>query len=467
MLQFDPGPRVDLWARLMETVERYLRSVDNQRVAPELDPAAIRASLAAYDFNQAQDAIAALDFASEGLKQWQVHTPHARYFGLFNPASTTMGIAADTLAAAFNCQLAAWSHSPFAVEVENHLVRAFGARFGYDANSVDGVFASGGAEANHTAAIAALTHAFPDFVELGVRALTGRPVMYASAECHHSFLKAARMCGLGQSALRAIPVDAKLRLDPRELSIAIAKDRQAGRHPFLVIATAGTTNAGAIDPLPEMAKIAARERLWFHVDAAWGGAAALSPSLRPLIAGMEAADSITFDAHKWLSVPMGAGLFLTRHRDILHRAFRTETAYMPKEGEGLDIVDPHLHSMQWSRRFIGLKVFLSLAEAGWDGYARAIDHMTAMGALLRRELGGRGWHVVNETPLPVVCFVDDGGADSREIARRVVASGKAWISTTVLASSRVALRACITNFRTAEADIHALVDLLDETRAAR
>jgi aromatic-L-amino-acid/L-tryptophan decarboxylase len=190
--------------------------------------------------------------------------------------------------------------------------------------------------------------------------------------------------------------------------------------------------------------------------------------LRPLLAGTERADSITFDAHKWLSVPMGAGLFLTRHSHILDRTFRVTTAYMPKEASGMDIVDPHLHSMQWSRRFIGLKVFLSLLVAGRDGYADAIRHQTAMGALLRDRLAAAGWEIANDTALPVVCFTCPGASADvqRAIAMHVVASGEAWISTTLLAGTRTVLRACITNYLTEPTDIDALVATLDRARAA-
>jgi glutamate/tyrosine decarboxylase-like PLP-dependent enzyme len=272
------------------------------------------------------------------------------------------------------------------------------------------------------------------------------------------------MCGLGREAMREVPVDDDLRMKPETLASMIAEDRAAGYLPFLVIASAGTTNAGAVDPIAELANIAEAEALWLHVDAAWGGAAVLDPSLAPLLDGCGRADSITFDAHKWLSVPMGAGLFLTRHPNVLDRTFRTITAYMPKEAAGLDVVDPHLHSMQWSRRFTGLKVFLSLAVAGWQGYSEAIRHMTAMGDHLRVLLTENGWDVVNRTRLPVVCFVDRGGADPATLVSRVVSSGEAWISTTVLANSRAALRACITNYRTGEGDLRALVESLNRAR---
>jgi len=469
-LMLDARTRARLWGKLVDAVEAYAATLETSRVTPPLDPVNLRASLSRFDFSAPVDAFEALDFLVEGLWKFQTHTPHPRYYGLFNPAPTTMGIAGDALVAAFNPQLAAWSHSPLAIEIEQHLVRAFGARFGYDPGRTDGTFASGGMEANHTALLTALTQAFPEFARRGLRALAAQPVLYISTEAHHSLLKAARMCGLGTDAVHEIPVDEGLRMQPEVLASRIAHDRSQGFAPFLVAATAGTTSAGAIDPLPAIAELAVREKLWFHVDAAWGGAAALVPELRPLLEGIEHADSITFDAHKWLSVPMGAGIYLTRHTDILNRTFRIAQTYMPREAAGLDVVDPYMHSIQWSRRAIGLKVFLSLAVAGWEGYATAIRQMVAMGRLLLERLEASGWQPVNQTPLPLCCFVDRRHAEGRseaylhEIAMHVVGSGKAWISTTRLAGSIPVLRACITNYRTSEADIVALIDALEEAR---
>ncbi len=466
-LRFGAGTRAALWRELASTIEAYFEGVDRGRVTPEMNPAAVRALLDGCRFDEPHSPSEALRWLASGLAEHQTHTPHRRYFGLFNPAPTTMGVAADALVAAFNPQLAAWSHSPLAAEIERRLAREFGERFGYPRESIDGVFASGGAEANHTAVLCALTHQFPEFPSRGLRALDAQPVLYLSAGGHHSFLKAAKLCGLGAEAVREIETGADHRMSARALDAAIAGDRRAGLAPFLVIATVGATNSGAIDPLDRIATIAGRERLWFHADAAWGGAAALVPELRPLLEGIERAHSITFDAHKWLSVPMGAGLFLTREASILDRTFRTETFYMPREAKDLDVVDPHLHSMQWSRRFTGAKVFLSLLAAGWEGYADAIRHQTRMGAVLREALRAAGWRIDNDTPLPVVCFSDPSGADPHAIAMRIVASGGAWISTTRLGGRDTVLRACITNFRTDEEDVAALVGMLDEAREAQ
>lgn len=471
-LRLTADERDRLWRRLIERIEGHLETVDRERVAPELVPAHIRSLLAPFDFSVPTDPVEAVDFAADELSRHQVHTGHPRYFGLFNPAPTTMGIAADALVAAFNPQLAAWSHSPLAVEIEAHLARAFAARFGFDPAGTEGAFASGGAEANHTAVLTALVHAFPEYRDRGARALAGEPMIYVSTESHHSFLKAARLCGLGTGAVREIPVDPSLRMRADALHRQVDHDRAAGDLPFLVVGTAGTTNAGAIDPLPEIAEVADREGLWFHADAAWGGAAALVPELKPAVAGLERADSITFDAHKWLSVPMGAGLYLTRHPGALDRTFRVTAQYMPREAAGMPVVDPYAVTMQWSRRFIGLKVFLSLAVAGWDGYAAAIRHQTHMADVLRQKLAGAGWRVVNDTPLPTVCFVDgtaSGGATAgylEGVLRSVVASGEAWISVARLTGIGPALRATITNFLTTREDLDRLVAALEAGRAA-
>ena len=462
MLSLNRYERSKLWAETINQIEAYFNGVARLPVSPELNPSAIRQHLATLDFSEPLDPTSAVRIAADGLTRWQVHTSHPAYFGLFNPSATPAGVAADALVAGFNPQMAAWSHNPFANEVERHLVRALGSKFGY--TEADGTFCSGGMEANHTAVLTAIVSRFPAFLQDGAASLK-RPVLYASAESHHSILKSARLTGLGTNAVRLVPVDDKLRMSAVELRRMLQQDRDAGRTPFLVVATAGTTSAGAIDPLPEIAELCNAEDLWMHTDAAWGGAAALVPELRGAIAGIESSDSITFDAHKWLSVPMGAGLYLTRHPDILDRTFRVQTAYMPQDAAALDIVDPHLHSMQWSRRFIGLKVFLSLLIAGWDGYAAVIRHQTAMGNYLRKRLGEEGWEITNDTPLPLVCFVNPGDSPEhlRLIANHVVASGRAWCSPTVT-NGRTVIRACITHYETREDDVETLISALSDAR---
>jgi aromatic-L-amino-acid/L-tryptophan decarboxylase len=460
MLALDAATRARVWQELVDAVEAAATS-DELSMFAELDAADVRAFVERLDFEVPMDAVDAVRFAVEGLSRYAVNIRSPRYFGLFDPAPAAMGVVAEALAAAFNPQLAAWVASPFAIEAEGYVIRALGARFGLRADSVDGTFTSGGAEANHTAVLTALTRSFPAFAERGLRGLPAQPVFYLSDEAHPSLLKAARATGLGEEGLRRVPVDARLRVDLDLLRTAIARDRSDGFAPFMVVATAGTTSAGVIDPISAVADIAAAENLWLHVDAAWGGAAALLPELRPALAGIARADSITFDPHKLLSVPIGAGLYLTRHAGLLDTTFQVSTSYVPGTAE---LVDPYTHSLQWSRRFIGLKVLLALAVAGWDGYATVLRHQLEMAELLRRRLEETDWQLVNDTPLPLVCFVDTAGADPDATVDAVNASRDARIFTATLPPGRRVIRAAITNFRTGPRDIDTLIEALDRAR---
>jgi glutamate/tyrosine decarboxylase-like PLP-dependent enzyme len=235
----------------------------------------------------------------------------------------------------------------------------------------------------------------------------------------------------------------------------VAEDRRNGLAPVMVVGTAGTTAAGAIDPLPDLAAFCRWEKLWLHVDAAWGGAAILSPHLRRHLAGIAAADSITCDAHKWFSVPMGAGMFFCRHPDVVGEAFRAKTSYMPGHTDG-PVVDPYTTSVQWSRRFIGLKLFLALARHGESEYVAMIEHQARMGDVLRESLQRAGWRVVNRTPLPLVCFTRDGLV-ARDFLAALYERQIAWMSEVRLGDGAPVMRACVTSFRTKESDIEWVV----------
>jgi glutamate/tyrosine decarboxylase-like PLP-dependent enzyme len=394
-----------------------------------------------------------------------VHTTSPSYFGLFNPTPSFMGVVGDLLAAAVNPQLAAWSHAPAANEIEAWLVRYFAAQLRMK-EGVGGSFCSGGAEANAQALHLALTVTVPSFGENGLRASGIEPVIYASTESHHAWLKIAHVCGIGRSAVRLVPANDDLRMDVGVLDSMIAADHAAGRRPVLVVATAGTTSAGVIDPLEDAAVVAHSHRAWYHVDAAWAGAACLSDRLAVHLRGIEAADSITLDAHKWLSVPMGAGIFITRAPDVLGETYRVAASYMPPSVD--ETVDPYTTSNQWSRRFIGLKLFLTLLTAGRSGYASQLERDAALADALRSQLTTAGWEVANRTPLPVVCITDGGRRDDdahhQRIVDHVVATGRAWISMTRL-RSKSAIRICITSHRTTEHHLEQLVELLNTARA--
>ncbi len=463
----DSQERSVLWSEVIGQAESFFESVRSLPVTPQLDPAELTSFLDTFSLDEPSSRIDLLRRYTAALTRHQVHTPHPCYFGLFNPAPTFMGIMGDLIVATFNPQLAAWSHSPLAAETERRLIEAFAAKFGLPRDS-DGCLTIGGAEANQTALLCALAARWPSLSDDGLQSLSVRPAFYASAESHHSFLKAARMAGLGGASLRIVSVNDQLQMDPAALRQRIEQDRKAGLEPFLIVGTAGTTSAGIIDPLSELSEIARANGLWFHVDAAWGGAAVLVPELRPALSGIEAADSITFDPHKYLSIPMGAGMFLTRHPHILSNSFSVSTAYMPKEGKRLAVVDPFSHSLQWSRRFIGLKLFLTLATTGWTGYAEVIRHQAHMGDLLRKRLTATGWRIVNRTPLPVVCFTPANETWDMPMHQRacdaVLKTGRAWISTISLDGKQPALRACITNYRTGPEDIETLIDVLASVR---
>ena len=466
-LLLDRATRSQLWEILRETVEGYIEEVPTANVAPpSVSVHEIRSVAEGFTFSAPQDAADVLRQFARQLMRNQVNTAHPSYFGLFNPAPTTMSVFADAIVAALNPQHAAWSHSPLAVEIEAHLIRSFAAKFGFDCKKSNGTFTTGGAEANQTALLCALAAKWPEIGHHGLQSILDRPAFYLSREGHHSFVKAARVCGLGASALHETKVGTNLKSDTDALRRVIREDREKGLTPFMLVGTAGTTGAGVIDPLQQLAAVAKEEGLWFHVDAAWGGAAAIVPEFRSALDGIERADSITFDSHKWLSVSMGAGMYLTRHPDSLEKVFSLTTSYMPKEGEHLPVFDPYSHSLQWSRRFIGLKLLLSLAVAGWSGYEQVLRHQISMGNLLRARLIQSGWDIVNETPLPLVCFTNRERlrdfATHQDFANRIVSSGKAWISTIQLGENHTpALRACITNYRTDEAHVASLIRCLD------
>ncbi len=403
------------------------------------------------------------------LREHSLHVTHPRYFGLFNPSVHPSAIIADALVALFNPQVAGWSHAPAANELEGVVLRRVASALGMPPGATAAHFTSGGNEANHTAVVARLAYRYVDWAKKGVRALPRPPVIYLSAEAHHSFVKIARATGLGTQALRHVPVDVHLRMIPYELEAMIEHDRREGLDPMMLVATAGTTGAGAIDPLPRLAEIAAREGLWMHVDAAWGGAAAFSPALQHALHGIEEADSVTLDAHKWLSVPLGCGIFVCRHPAALQSAFGVDTGYVPPTEDGA--VDLYKHSMQWSRRFMGLKLLFAMAEQGPEGTGKLLEHQARMADRLRESLVSGGWHVVNDTVLPLVCFThaqlpqDEIGL--RRVVDQILARGKVWVSTVRLPGRNWAIRACITSYQTTQEDLEVLMAEVELARQSQ
>lgn len=432
--------------------------------APVVDRDEIEQRVAQYSFESPIGTAKLVGEVSRMIEAWGVHTVHPRYFGLFNPSIHPASVAADALVAGYNQQVGAWSHSPIANEIERHTLSYLARCLGVDGMSAH--FTSGGNEANHTAMLAALAHHFPGYSEGGLRSLDEMPVFYGSKETHHSIVKIAKHTGLGSSAFRGIDVDDSFRMRSGDLEVAVVTDLRRGKRPFFVVATIGTTASGAIDPIAEIAQVCARHNLWLHVDGAWGATACLSPKLRHFVNGIEAADSITWDAHKWMSVSMGAGMVFTRHPDALRRAFGVDASYVPAETP--DRVDLYQSSLQWSRRFIGLKVFMTLATLGAKRMAELVEWQTEMGNELRRKLIENDWIVVNDTPLPLVCFTHrsfrERGIDVESVAGRLRERGDVWVSSVVLGDERV-LRACITSYRATPEDLDILIASLRDVVA--
>src|SRR5256714_9226880 len=232
---------------------------------------ALRSQLAAFDFRTPLGLDELLPWTIAQLEHGVVHMTNPRYFGLFNPAPSFPALCGDRLTGAFNPQLATATTSPAAVEIESHVIRAVARQAGLPTEST-GHFTSGGSEANYTAVLCALTHANERFAAEGARSFSGPPVFYISRESHLAWVKIGHEAGIGRSAVRQVPTDGLGRMDVDQLAKMIDEDTARGCVPFLIVATAGTTNAGMIDPIERCAEVARGRGLWLHVDAAWGGA---------------------------------------------------------------------------------------------------------------------------------------------------------------------------------------------------
>jgi glutamate/tyrosine decarboxylase-like PLP-dependent enzyme len=454
----DAAERRRVGDRLSEELERALVRIQAGPVAPTLDMAAFREELQGYGFETPRPLEELLRWTLERMQHGIVQMANPRYFGLFNPGANFPSQCADRVAGLFNPQLASSASSPVPVEIERHVIRAIARRASLG-DQATGHFATGGSEANYTSLLCALTAAHPQFASDGVRAFPGPVKFYTSRDCHIAWLKVAHQAGVGRTALRLIDTDGRGQMDPAALTAAIAEDRAAGAVPVMVVATAGTTGGGMIDPLHACADIAQAGKLWYHVDAAWGGAALASNRLRPLLAGIERADSITIDAHKWLATTMGCAIFITRHAHLLSEAFHASTSFMPSSVAG---VDPYLNTVQWSRRFLGLRLFLALGAAGWDGLGAHVERGVEVVARVKERLVERGWTIANESGLAVLDAVPPATlGDVRALVRRVVASGRAWVAPTTF-EGRDVVRICATNGETTLKDVDALVAVLNE-----
>ena len=451
----------ETFAWLAREVVDYERTLPDLRVSTKAAGPTLRAKIArAIDLTEPTPPLELLPFVRQLLRGFGVRGGHPRDFGYFSPAIRPAGVVGDALAALYNPQLSMWAQSPAAVELERHVLASLAPRLGFDRERHHACFTSGGSEANASGLCAALAHRYPQLPERGLRALDARPQIYRSAQAHGSVDKAAMVAGLGRAAVTSVPVDDAGAMRVDALRDALTRDRQAGLDPALVVATVGAPRGGAIDDVEAIAGLCDAHGAWLHVDAAWGGAFALCPRLVPLFEPLARADSLTVDAHKAIGAPMGAGMFFCRHTEAVARAFAVDASYATRPRGGFE--DPYASTMQWSRRFIGLKVLLTLAEHGLDGWGARLTRLLDLADALRDLLRAAGFQVLNDTPLPLVCFGHEAlagdGERTRALAERVVRSGEAWLGATTLPTGQPALRACVTSQRTERADLVALVE---------
>lgn len=407
--------------------------------------------------------------------------PHAmqigspRYYGLFNPTPLPIAVWADALVSAINQNGAAWRNSPSASIIEARVLRWLCDLVGYDSNGF-GTLTSGGSEANLIGLKCARDNAHKDVRDRGVRASSGELVVYASEQCHYSLIKSVDILGLGRGNLRKVETDDAFHIRTDLLCEAIEHDRRAGRIPCCIAGAAGATSTGVIDPLDELADIAREYDCWFHVDAAYGGALAFSDKHKSLLRGIERADSITIDPHKWMFVPFACGATLVRAGGrVLRDAFDITPEYLSEDRESMKGADVEYDFFRYgqlgTRRFNALKIWMALKFMGVRGYARVIEHQIELTHYLAARIDElKCFERVGSVETAVCCFrflpesvraesVATQDSLQRRLQQRVEQSREAWFSSTVLKERR-ALRVNINSFLTERRHIDDLVELL-------
>ena len=449
----------------------YLASV-RERPAWQPVPERVKAELAAPPPAAGEPLDETYARFTELILPYATGNLHPRFFGWVHGAGTAAGVLAELLAAAMNANVGGREHA--AVYVERSVVTWFAQLFGMPART-SGVLTSGTSMGNLLAVVAARDAALGPSARAD--GIAGAPLTaYASAGVHDSVPKAMRIAGLGTGALRTIAVDAQLRIDLAALRARIHADRAAGARPFLVVATAGTVDAGAFDPLDALADLCAREGLWLHVDGAFGALAVASPAHAHLVAGISRADSLAFDAHKWLQVPYAAGCVLFRDETAQRAAFASAPAYLARAERGTAAGAPWFadYGLELSREFRALKIWFALRHHGIDRLGESIARTCALAASLAATVtASDDLELLAPVALNVVCFrvrrpgLDEAALDrlNEAVAVAVQESGDAVPSTTRIGGKR-ALRVCIVNHRTRADDLDVLLAAVRTAAAA-
>lgn len=408
-----------------------------------------------------------LAFVTRNVLAHPFGNSHPRHFASIDATPDPVGALADYLAATMNSNC--WGGDHAAIHVEDRVVKWLAQVVGLPCGT-EGIVTSGGSMANFTCLAAARRAQAPgDIREEGMGAPgVPRIVVYASDQVHNCVDKAVDLLGIGWRQLRTIPTDARFRMRIDLLKAAVAEDRRSGLLPAIVVGNAGTVNTGAIDPLEEIADSCRHDGLWFHADGAYGAMATISHQLRPLFKGLERADSVAADPHKWLYVPYAAGVALVREPGRLAAAFRRPVEYLEQDPES-PTRGPVLFNdrgPELSRPFRALKVWMGLKVHGRRAYAEQVENDVALARFLAAEVDARpDFERLSEPILSIVNFryrppgVEEAalGPLNRQIVNRLAGTGTFALAPTVL-KGRLAIRVCIVNFRTMRADLGALLD---------
>ena len=469
----------ELGHSLIDAIADFYEHLPTASTASPLLPDAMRKKLGRREMPETGTSIApVIDKFSKLFFEESTHNGSPRFWGYITSSAAPVGALADLLAAAVNPNCGAWALSPISTEIENECIRWLSQFMGLP-GVWDGVLVSGGNMANIVAFIVARkAKATWDIRGTGLTAPDARRmVLYGSGEMHTWINKAADICGLGASAVRWIPTDDQQRMQPNALRQQIELDRGAGLLPFMVCGNAGTVGTGAIDPLPEIAKICRQFDLWFHVDGAYGAPAVALNEANADLKGLRLADSIAIDPHKWLYAPIEAGCTLVRRHDDLHNAFVSKPSYYQfDDNEGQEVKNYYEYGPQNSRAFRALKIWLGFQQAGASGYRRMIADDIELSRRMYDFVGKEPLLEQGTQSLSIATFrfvpanlrkrsMNAGAVTdylnelNARIATSLRLSGKAFVSNAHI-GDRYLLRACIVNFRTTLADVELLPKLI-------
>ena len=448
---------------IVDWIANYLETNRQLPVFPNRRPGELIDSLPASGPDEGEPMDAILRDFRELIVPAVTHWNHPRFFAYFSVSSSMPSILAEMLSAALNVNGMLWKSAPAATELEQVTLSWLRQWLGLPDGFFGIIYDTASTSTMHAIA-AAREMADP---EARRRGSDGTLTLYTSAQSHSSVEKGAITLGIGQENVRAIPVDAEFRMRPDALQQAIEVDIAAGKKPFCVVATVGTTSTSSIDPVPAIADIAERYGLWLHVDGAYGGSAAVVPELRHVLDGAERAHSIVVNPHKWLFASIDVSVLYTREPEILRSAFNLLPEYL-KTAEDPRAVNFMDYGMQLGRRFRSLKLWFVFRHYGREGIVKMIrDHVQwaqDLAAIIRAH---PNFEVSAPTPLSLICFRYRGTDEqNRELLERLNLSGKAFLSHTVL-NGRFVLRLAIGNIGTTWEDLAMVWDLIQEITGPR